>query len=204
MINKKEAIGIIVESAKLYKDNFLNRNILIISQGKDKLYTYEMRFIKTNFLHLTGVKISKENNNAKKFFDYCIKHRLSEKSFEINPDGTTELKLKVLKMLLSKNMKASIIGDYSEYNPKLYTEKLAGGVRGCLGFVKDNNGYYVPNTVLNVDIRDKIINNQRILIMARKSVDDKEYNEIVYKAKNVDFEELCMPTEFEYIKEMIS
>lgn len=204
MINKKEAIGIIVESAKLYKDNFLNRNILIISQGKDKLYTYEMRFIKTNFLHLTGVKISKENNNAKKFFDDCIKHRLSEKSFEINPDGTTELKLKVLKMLLSKNMKASIIGDYSEYNPKLYTEKLAGGVRGCLGFVKDNNGYYVPNTVLNVDIRDKIINNQRILIMARKSVDDKEYNEIVYKAKNVDFEELCMPTEFEYIKEMIS
>lgn len=129
---------------------------------------------------------------------------MSEKSFEINPDGTTELKLKVLKMLLSKNMKASIIGDYSEYNPKLYTEKLAGGVRGCLGFVKDNNGYYVPNTVLNVDIRDKIINNQRILIMARKSVDDKEYNEIVYKAKNVDFEELCMPTEFEYIKEMIS
>ena len=31
--------------------------------------------------------------------------------------------------------------NYSEYNPKLYTEKLAGGIRGCLGFVKDKNGY---------------------------------------------------------------
>ena len=41
----------------LYKENFLNKNLLIISQGKDKIYTYEMRFSKTNFLHLTGVKL---------------------------------------------------------------------------------------------------------------------------------------------------
>lgn len=56
MINKKQAIKIIVESAMLYKENFLNKNLLIISQGNDKIYTYEMRFSKTNFLHLTGVK----------------------------------------------------------------------------------------------------------------------------------------------------
>ena len=51
MINKKQAIKIIVESAMLYKENFLNKNLLIISQGNDKIYTYEMRFSKTNFLH---------------------------------------------------------------------------------------------------------------------------------------------------------
>ena len=51
MINKKQAIKIIVESAMLYKENFLNKNLLIISQGKDEIYTYEMRFSKTNFLH---------------------------------------------------------------------------------------------------------------------------------------------------------
>lgn len=56
MINKKQAIKIIVESAMLYKENFLNKNLLIISQCKDEIYAYEMRFSKTNFLHLTGVK----------------------------------------------------------------------------------------------------------------------------------------------------
>lgn len=204
MINKKQAIKIIVESAMLYKENFLNKNLLIISQGKDKIYTYEMRFSKTNFLHLTGVKLLEINgyNNAGKFFDDCINHRLSERSFDINPDGTTELKLKVLTMLLSKNMKASIIGDYSEYNPKLYTEKLAGGIRGCLGFVKDKNGYYVPNTVLNVDIRDKISNNQRILVMAKKLISDEKYSEIVYTAKGVELQQICTASQFEYLKQI--
>ena len=52
MINKKQAIKIIVESAMLYKENFLNKNLLIISQGKDEIYTYEMRFSKNKFSSL--------------------------------------------------------------------------------------------------------------------------------------------------------
>ena len=36
----------------------------------------------------------------------------------------------------------------------LVAEKLAGGVKGCMGFVLDEEtGYYTPNTVLNFDIR---------------------------------------------------
>ena len=46
-----------------------------------------------------------------------------------------------------------MVGDFNGCNPKLYTEKLAGGVKACLGFVKTHRAEYVPNTVLNTDIR---------------------------------------------------
>ncbi len=46
-----------------------------------------------------------------------------------------------------------MVGDFNGCNPKLYTEKLAGGVKACLGFIKTYRAEYVPNTVLNTDIR---------------------------------------------------
>ena len=52
-----------------------------------------------------------------------------------------------------KNISAKMVGDFNGCNPKLYTEKLAGGVKACLGFVKTHRAEYVPNTVLNTDIR---------------------------------------------------
>lgn len=46
-----------------------------------------------------------------------------------------------------------MVGDFNGCNPKLYTEKLAGGVKACLGFIKTHRAEYVPNTALNTDIR---------------------------------------------------
>lgn len=48
-----------------------------------------------------------------------------------------------------------MIGDFADRGPKLFTEKAAGNVCGCIGFVKDRNtGLNVPNTFLKKDIRD--------------------------------------------------
>lgn len=49
----------------------------------------------------------------------------------------------------------TMIGDFTDREPKLYSEKAAGNVCGCVGFVKDRNtGFNVPNTLLKKDIRD--------------------------------------------------
>ena len=56
-------------------------------------------------------------------------------------------------MLIKKN--ATMIGEFTDRGPKLFTEKAAGNVCGCIGFVQDKNTKLnVPNTLLKKDIRD--------------------------------------------------
>lgn len=48
-----------------------------------------------------------------------------------------------------------MIGEFTDRGPKLFTEKVAGNVCGCIGFVQDRNTKLnVPNTLLKKDIRD--------------------------------------------------
>lgn len=73
-----------------------------------------MVFHRYNFLHLTGVKI-----NAK--------------------DGSSGQKLDILESMMMLKQSITMIGDFTDRGPKLYAEKIAGNVCGCIGFVKDNN-----------------------------------------------------------------
>jgi hypothetical protein len=69
--------------------------------------------------------------------------------------------------------------------------KLAGGIRGCIGFVSDaKEKYYIPNTLLKADIRDYIVDSGRILITYRRDISEEKYSEIVYAAKKVDWKSL--------------
>ena len=40
-------------------------------------------------------------------------------------------------MLIKKNV--TMIGEFTDRGPKLFTEKAAGNVCGCIGFVQDKN-----------------------------------------------------------------
>ena len=93
-----------------------------------------------------------------------------------------------------------MVGYYNGQQPRLYTEQLVGNVQGCIGFVKDkDNGRYVPNTLLEGDIRQKVARPDRILITYRKRSDEEKYSEIVYVAKNVEWEKISFPKEFSYL-----
>ena len=86
---------------------------------------------------------------AVRFYEKCLGHRLTESDFELSDKGTTELKLDVLPLLISKNLSANMIGDFSSTHPKLYTEKVAGGKKAYIGFIFDTMSQkYVPNTVI--------------------------------------------------------
>lgn len=159
---KKEAISIVVECAERYRDHLAGRNLLFICQDKHKrISTIEFSFDASNFLHLTGLKVreakhisgrgknSDDSVSAKDFYERCLAHRLSPNDFEFAEDGTTRLKLDILPKLMTRNLSATMIGDYKSRNPKLVTSKLAGGTVACMGFVPTGPANkYVPNTVL--------------------------------------------------------
>lgn len=199
-MDKKTALKIILDCAEKYKNNFLNKNVLFIcSSNSGQIMFMEAAFLSQNFRHMTGVKFEKDKElEPKVFYDLAVSKRLSTKQILMNPDGTTELKLTVLPMLLDSNMSARMIGDYNSYNPKLVTEKLVGGIRGCMGFVLDQDiGFYAPNTVLNMDMRDYITNQRRILAIFKKNINDCNYEELVYMAKSS--KPVHIPKPFEYL-----
>ncbi len=217
MANKKEnALNIILKAAKEYEKNLNGNNLLFLISDKHKnIYYFEVEFNSGNFMHLTGtrltekyiktLKYSKSESNteisfANVFYDKCINQRMSIDDFEFSEDGTTPLKLEVLPMLMKANLSANIFGDFSSRTFKLYTEKVAGNIRGCIGFVKDKNNKNVPNTVLKADIRDCVNGSNRILATYRKKKEEKQYNEIIYVAKNIDLNKMRFPKEINYLK----
>ena len=171
-MDKRRAIQIMTKAAQLYRDNLEDEKILFLyglpSEVKMELQTqnkilssikgYEVAFHRYNFLHLTGVRLNKNViASAIHFYEKCLDKRLTENDFSFAKDGSTGQKLDILEnmMLLKKN--ATMIGEFTDKGPKLFAEKAAGNVCGCIGFVKDKNTRLnVPNTLLKKDIRDVI------------------------------------------------
>ena len=63
----------------------------------------------------------------------------------------------------------------------LQTEKIAGNINACMGFVKDNeSNTYIPNTSLKKDIRDITNNRNKIVAIFKKDITEKLYKNITY------------------------
>jgi hypothetical protein len=62
-----------------------------------------------------------------------------EDDFSFAKDGSTAQKLDILENMMRLKMNATMIGDFTGRGLKLFFEKAAGNVCGCIGFVKDRN-----------------------------------------------------------------
>ena len=182
-MTKKEAIRIIVDCARLYHENLEGKNLLFIFGAPQNPECFEAVFMPRHFLHLTGVFTKLSSSD---FYDRCLKSRLSVSDFVMPNDGTVEMKLAVLPQLMLITKTAKMIGDYDSSKSLLYTEKLAGGVSACMGFVFDQ-GFYKPNTALREDIRNVSIKPQkRILAIYRKVIRAPQYKERCFLQKGLD------------------
>ncbi len=209
---KEWAISIVTSCAKEYQENLVDKSLLFVCLDKHhRTSCLEFTFDASNFLHLTGLKptlVRKKDGteyklSATEFFHKCLEHKLRSQEFDFATDGTTPLKLEVLPYVINKSLSANMIGDYNSVNPLLYTEKLVGGVKACVGFVTTlPNGRYVPNTVLKVDIRDYASNTTRVVAVFRKSRNAAQYEELTYKAPKVDWSVVKYPTAFSYLPPM--
>ena len=218
--SKEDAIKVVVNCAQKYKQELEKRNLLFICTDKEmNVITHEVCFFGYNFMHLTGLKIirniDKPNNvsnktqindivNATSFYEKCLERKLSPNDFTFSADGTTGLKLDVLPFIIKKNLSASMIGEYNSNKPKLYTEKLAGGVKACVGFTIDNiSHHYVPNTLLKEDIRKNVYNWVRVIATFRKNIIDEKYKELTFVVKDINWNEIKLPKEYEYLSDLL-
>ena len=83
-----------------------------------------------------------------------------------------------------------MIGGFNGNGFYLETSRVMGSVRGAMGFKipEQAPNFYVPNTVLEGDVRNRVCKPYRILAMLRKQIKEARYERICYVAKGV---ELC-------------
>lgn len=81
-IYKSTLIKELCNCAKLYQNNLENKNIMFVYKD-DKIRYVETKFNKSNFLHLTGVKLLNENMKAIPFYNKCLKNRIKESDIRI-------------------------------------------------------------------------------------------------------------------------
>lgn len=188
MMRKEEAISILYNSAKVYKEYYVGYNYIVFYRLTDKnTLALQATYTSSNFRHLTGVTFaSNKDIRANSFFDMCVKQRLSKDVFEFDRQGTTELKLRCIQSIFSDQPRLSMIGDYNNCRPKLRTDKLIGGTIACIGFVFNGDvGFYIPNTLLKEDIRKVTNNTKRVLAIFRKKIQSPIYDECVYCSKDL-------------------
>lgn len=187
-MKKEKAIKIITDCAKIYNENLENKNLLFIFGTEKSPEYFEASFLPRNFLHLTGVKILEDRIfGSVDFYERCLRGKLSPSDFSFAQDGTTEMKLSILPQLMKIQTCAKMVGVYDYTKSVLYTEKLAGNIYACMGFIKENN-YYIPNTALREDIRDISVRPQkRVLAIFKKEISQKLYDTTpCYFAKKID------------------
>jgi hypothetical protein len=181
-MDKQDAIKIIVECANKYKNNLENKNLMFVTQINKNQFKYiEILYLGSYFLHLTGFTI-KGNLTANTFYDKCLKKKLSPNDFEFKDDGTTMLKLDILSSLMDIHKNAKMIGGFNGTKPKLICDKLVGGEKACMSLRMTEN-YFVPVSSLKEDIRDLIINKERVIAIFRKPIKTKLYDNLTYVVK---------------------
>ncbi len=104
-------------------------------------------------------------------------------------------------MLIKKNV--TMIGDFTDRGPKLFSEKAAGNVCGCIGFVQDRNTKLnVPNTLLKKDIRDVTAQpTYKVFAVVSKTYQEDRYSKLVKLDKSIDIKECHFSEEIEKLIE---
>ena len=143
-------------------------------------------------LHFTDVSLS-TGINANNFYRAALNNRLSENDFFFIGNHTTELKLKVLDVIMNIDVKARMIGNYIGPHLELYTEKVTGTTTACLGLIQ-NNDYHIPNSVLSEDIRSIVPKPPgKIYAIFKKPTNSHFYTELTYKSPTIKITAKCLP-----------
>lgn len=189
-MDKRRAIQTMTKAAQNYKNNLEDQKVLFL-YGTPSDVKRQLK---------TGVKLNKNNvASAIHFYEKCLNNRLAEDDFFFAKDGSTGQKLDILErmMLIKKNV--TMIGDFTDRGPKLFTEKAAGNICGCIGFVQDRNTKLnVPNTLLKKDIRDVTAQpTYKVFAVISKHYTDDKYSCFTKLDKSIDLKECHFTEEIE-------
>ena len=206
-ITKEDARRLVLNCAKKYQQNLLNKILLVIYRDRldNKIHFIEVVFRKRNYQHLTGLELIDNNgkvlrNQSLNFYRKCIENKLSLNEIRFRQDGTTQLKLTALPILMDVTKITKITGDYNNLRPYLFVDKVMGGVNFCLGLSLENN-IYVPSSALLEDIKNLTNTPSQVLAILQKDITDIKYTNVKHVAKGLSLEKLVLPDD---IKKMIN
>ena len=192
-VEKKKIINIISNCQKEFDKNLKNKSLMFICEDKNRIIDeQEMFFPLSCFYHLTGIKAYENNKelNSYRFYDLLKKGTINANNL-IKKDTTTDLKLQVLPQLMKIDKNANMIGNFYDSNIYLQTEKVAGNINSCMGFVKNNEtNLYIPNTALKRDIRDITKDRKKVIAILKKDFNEKLYKNITYLKKGYNIDEI--------------
>lgn len=205
----EEARSIVMRCAKQYRDNLLDKTFIIIYRDRvDKVIKFlEIYFGAENYQHLTGVELLDKEGNvrqhvAEMFFDKCLNNRLAKSEIQFKKDGTTNLKLAALPIMMQIQKVTKIAGDYNGARPYLVADKLVGNVNFCLGLIQAyEKGCYVPASTLLEDIKNLTNEPSQVLVIFSKEKSEMLYKKIRHVAKGLNLSNIKLPKE---ITDMIS
>ena len=206
---KEEARAIAMQCAKIYNKKLAGNKFIFIYRDKldNDIKFFEVYFGKENYQHLTGLELIDEEGNVREhvaelFFDKCINNRLGKNEIQFKKDGTVNLKLAALPVLMKIHEVTKIAGGYNGIRPYLVADKLVGNVNFCLGLIQDsNNDYYVPASSLLEDIKKLTNAPSQVLAIFSKENSESRYKKLCHVAKGLNLNNLKIPQE---IMELIS
>lgn len=198
---KEDARRRVLNCAKQYQQNFLNKELLVIYRDRQRnnIRYIEVVFHERNYQHLTGLELIDPNGNvlnnqSLNFFRKCMENKLGLDEFRFKKDGTTHLKLEALPVLMDVTKITKITGDYNNVRPYLFVDKVMGGVNFCLGLSREGS-VYVPSSALLEDIRKLTEAPSQVLVIMEKNNTTNIYSIIKHVAKGLNLNTIKLPEE---------
>lgn len=206
----EENLENIKKALNIYKENFLNKKILIlysnfpnknlnkISIEKLKIVGIEISFKKENFIHLVGIPRTAINISPKEFYDKLILDKISLKEFKLSEYANK--KHFVFSDLPNSLKSVGLVGEYNYSKPYIDADIIVGNTKKIYSPVlgireinsKNSLKVCIPVTLLE-EITENLVKKEtqrKILTIFEKNINDRYYNNLLYKNKNYHIENI--------------
>lgn len=191
----KALIDTISKCQKEFDVNLKNKKIMFVYEDNFRnIDKEEMIFPVSCFYHLTGIKAYDINGNMLNSYNFykLLKNNSIDAMKIIPKNRTTYYKLDVLPQLMRIDRNANMIGEFNGSNLFLQTQKVAGNVNACMGFVKNDEygNTFIPNTALKEDIRRIVDVQHKVIAIFKKDMSENLYANITYLKKNYQIKDI--------------
>ena len=175
----------------IYKNEFLNKDFLVIARKGKNIEIIEINFRKEHFKHLVGIKGIKANE----FFEKISQNRLSIKELkELGKNPYIIEKLNSFSKLKKLLEESPYLYDFHPHStPKIQLDKIIANINReikkeliGLKFLKSSSGKsYVPASIerrkaLEITTEER----KRIIFILEKNLVEREYIKILFKVED--------------------
>ncbi len=194
ILSEREFVSNLQCAAMRYNE-LLDRDVLFIYRNKERMYDfYQMYFGKDNFMHLAGVRRTKENK-AVDFYDKCLAGTI--KLEECKPKHSIvnmHEKVAVIHTLLDygncKCYRAGYKGLITRYDDFEFAIGNTSGIVGYTNKLSGEDKYEVnpnhlpiPYTLIPNDIKQYCQETSKIMFVLSKKPTEDKYKELYYEIK---------------------